>query len=203
MKKITIALLAAFLILSAGNFAFSNQQPTESPTENKVPKQTAKDEAFHTMMQVIAHKRCVNCHPSGDKPRQGEDSHLHQFGVQRGADNHGLPTLKCGTCHQKENNDFSGVPGAPHWHLAPKSMAWEGLNKYEIAAAMLDKSKNGNKTIQEIEKHLTEDLLVLWAFEPGINHNGIAREKPPVSKADYIKAVKAWVAEGAVIPNEK
>ena len=152
------------------------------------------------MMEVVAHKRCVNCHPSGDQPRQGEDSHIHRFDVQRGSDGHGVAALTCNTCHQEENNALSGVPGAPHWHLAPRSMGWEGMSRVEIAQAMLDPDRNGGRTLQEIEKHLTEDALVLWVFEPGVNHEGTPREKPPISKEEYIAAVKTWVETGAVIP---
>ncbi len=171
---------------------------SDNPSSNEVT-----EEAFNTMMKVISHKRCVNCHPSGNRPNQGEDSHPHRFDVQRGEDGHGLAALECSTCHQEENNDMSGVPGAPHWHLAPRSMGWEGLNKFEIAEAMLDKSKNGGRSVQEIEKHLTEDALVLWVFEPGVNNEGIEREKPPVSKAEFISAVKTWVKSGANIPTQK
>lgn len=159
-------------------------------------------EAFNTMMQVVTHKRCINCHPSGDRPRQGEDSHLHYFNVQRGSDGHGVAALTCGSCHQKKNNSSSGVPGAPHWHLAPLSMAWEGLSKVQIAKMMIDQTSNGNRSLKDIEKHMTEDDLVLWAFEPGVNHEGVAREKPPVSKEIYIRAVKEWIASGAKIPEE-
>lgn len=155
---------------------------------------------FETMMDVVTHKRCMNCHPSGDKPRQGEDSHLHNFNVQRGPDNHGVAALQCSTCHQRANNDYSGVPGAPHWGLAPKSMAWEGLSRPEIARLMLDPTRNGGKSLDEIVKHMTEDELVLWAFEPGVDNEGKPREKPPVSEAEFIAAVKAWADGGAVIP---
>lgn len=160
------------------------------------------EEAFDKMMQVVTHKRCMNCHPSGDQPRQSEDSHLHRFGVQRGPEGFGVAALNCGTCHQEENNNFAGVPGAPHWHLAPRSMGWEGLNRVEIARAMLDRSKNGNRSVSEIEQHLTVDPLVLWVFEPGVNHAGTPREKPPVSKEEYIAAVKTWVQSGAAIPEK-
>ena len=81
-------------------------------------------------------------------------------------------------------------------------MGWEGLSNREIAQAMLDRSKNGGRSGEEIEKHLTEDPLVLWVFEPGVDHEGVAREKPPISKEAYIEAVKTWVAAGAVIPTE-
>ncbi|GLR15623.1 hypothetical protein [Portibacter lacus] len=159
-------------------------------------------EAFGTMMEVVMHKRCMNCHPKGDQPRQGEDSHLHYFGVQRGEDGHGIAALKCETCHQKENNLNSGVPGAPHWHLAPRSMAWEGLSRTEVASVFMNPETNGGKSPEEIEKHMTEDDLVLWAFEPGIGLDGVPREKPPVSKEEFIEAVKIWIANGAKIPSE-
>lgn len=157
---------------------------------------------FETMMDVLTHQRCMNCHPSGDKPRQGEDSHLHNFNVQRGPENHGVTAVQCSTCHQAENNDFSGVPGAPHWGLAPKTMAWEGLSRTEIANVILDPEKNGGRSLEEIVKHMTEDELVLWAFKPGVDNEGNPREKPPVSEADFKAAVKAWADAGAVVPED-
>lgn len=158
--------------------------------------------AFDKMMAVLTHKRCVNCHPAGDRPRQGEDSHYHNFGVRRGEDGHGSPALQCATCHQQENNDYSGVPGAPEWHLAPLKMQWEGLSRVEIARSILDPARNGGRTLEETVHHLTEHELVLWAWEPGMDANGVPREKPPVPKDEYIKAVKEWAAAGAPIPEE-
>jgi hypothetical protein len=177
-----------------------NQALTE-PAPPQVPAVAGSD-PFDQMMQVISHRRCVNCHPAGDRPHQGEDSHVHYFEVQRGEAGHGLPALACASCHQSENNEVAGVPGAPHWHLAPRSMGWEGLSRTEIARAMVDPARNGGRSLDEIVEHLTQDSLVLWAFEPGVNHEGIPREKPPVSKADYIAAVKQWVEDGAHIPEE-
>ncbi len=161
-----------------------------------------EDTPFDKMMTVLTHKRCINCHPAGDQPLQGEDSHIHNFGVERGPDNHGVAALRCESCHQHENNNLSGVPGAPEWSLAPRSMAWEGLSRTEIAKSMLDKENNGGRTLEEVVEHLTEHELVLWAWEPGIDANGDPREKPPVPKEEYIEAVKAWAANGAIIPNE-
>lgn len=156
--------------------------------------------AFHTMMDVLTHKRCVNCHPNDNVPKQGEDSHAHRFDITR---SNAVGATNCNTCHQSSNNNYSGVPGAPEWALAPQSMAWEGLNRYEIARVMMDKSKNGNRTVNDLMHHLTEHELVLWAWDPGIDAEGNARELPPVSKEDYIKAVKKWVDAGAIIPEEK
>lgn len=173
------------------------------PISDEAPplsKTITPEEAFDKMMKVLMHKRCVNCHPAGDQPRQGEDSHLHYFGVQRGPDNHGLAALKCQSCHQSENNNRSGVPGAPEWSVAPKSMYWEGLSRVEIARSMMDPTKNGGRNLDELVHHLTEHELVLWAWEPGIDASGESREKPPVPVDEYVEAVKTWAEAGAPIP---
>ena len=164
------------------------------------PKEPKND--FDKMMSVLTHKRCVNCHPNDGVPKQGEDSHPHFFGILRGASGTGFVATKCNTCHQAENNAFSGVPGAPKWSLAPDSMRWEGLSRVEIAKSMLDPKRNGNRNHEQVMHHLTEHELVLWAWEPGVDANGNERESPPVPKDEYIKAVKSWFENGAVIPSK-
>ncbi|MEM1215157.1 MAG: hypothetical protein AAGJ82_05710 [Bacteroidota bacterium] len=199
--KFTFVLLAIIVItLGASDWADAQADPTApAPVPATAP---VGDQPFDKMMAVLTHKRCVNCHPAGDRPLQGEDSHIHNFNVQRGPDNHGVAALQCKACHQTENNPYSGVPGAPEWHLAPLSMRWEGLTRVEIAKSMLDPERNGGRSLAETVKHLTEHELVLWAWEPGVDANGKPRELPPVSKKDYIQAVKDWAAAGAVIPAE-
>ena len=200
-------LLAGFglvftVVAMTNNFGptkWTSADPDHSPSNTNA---ATADEPFDKMMAVLTHKRCVNCHPAGDRPHQGEDSHVHHFGVMRGADNHGVAALRCESCHGHENNEYSGVPGAPEWSLAPLSMAWEGLTRVEIAQSMLNRANNGNRSLEEIVKHLTEHELVLWAWEPGVDASGQPRELPPVSKEEYIEAVKAWAAAGAVIPAE-
>jgi len=198
-----------FILLLIAGFTFgftalaeedaSEEEATASLT---AAAEEAEETPFDVMMKVLTHKRCVNCHPADDHPRQGEDMHVHNFGVQRGEGNHGIAALKCETCHHEENNDFSGVPGAPEWSLAPLKMRWLGLSRTEIAKSILNKENNGGRSLEEIVKHLTEHELVLWAWEPGIDADGNPREKPPVPVDEYIAAVKAWAAAGAVIPEE-
>jgi len=198
MKSAIFFLFTFSLCLVGMSFEASNTFSTKEVVETE--EKPSSEKPFDVMMKVLTHQRCVNCHPSGDRPRQGDERRVHNFNIQRGVTGHGMTNAKCSTCHQAENNNYSGVPGAPHWHLAPKSMAWEGLNRVEIAQSILDTSKNGGRSIEEIEKHLLEDPLVLWAFDPGLTNEGVPREKPPVSKEVYFEAVKQWVADGAVIP---
>lgn len=202
MKKRNLSLALFACLLTIVTVFIANTNAMEA--DNTIAEATfeAEDDPFTTMMQVLTHKRCVNCHPAGDRPHQGEDSHVHNFDVQRGPDNHGMVALRCESCHQEENNDYSGVPGAPEWSLAPLSMAWEGLSRVEIARSMLDQEKNGGRDLEAIVHHLTEHPLVLWAWEPGIDAEGEPREPPPVLKEEYIQAVKEWAEAGAVIPKK-
>lgn len=205
MKLLSLTALAFFLTyVSVAPASEEKNNPEEATSiTSSAPYAVEESEiAFHKMMDVLTHQRCVNCHPAGDAPLQGDDQHTHYFGVLRGEDNHGTAALKCQSCHQAQNNTISGAPGAPEWSLAPRSMAWEGKTRFEIAASMMDRATNGNRSADDIMHHLTEHELVLWAWEPGVDADGSPREAPPVPKEEYIEAVKTWIAAGAVIPNE-
>lgn len=78
--------------------------------------------AFESIIPVLRHPRCMNCHSTGDFPRQGDDSHRHPMNVPRGPEGDGVAALKCSTCHQDHNVEgMHTPPGSPDWHLpAPK-----------------------------------------------------------------------------------
>jgi hypothetical protein len=184
--------------------AFANT-PTvfEYKLQDNQPSQTNKsEESYNMMMDVLTHQRCMNCHPNDNIPKQGNDRHPHYFGMARGEDDKGFQATNCNTCHNSENNRYSGVPGAPHWSLAPARMGWEGLTRSQIAERLLDKNANGQRSFDELVKHMTEDDLVLWAWTPGIDANGQEREIPPVSKEEFKNAVEYWFDNGAVIPTK-
>ncbi len=197
MKKVFIIPLLLAVILSLGWVNRYHKANESAQASKQTPPSEESLLVFNTMMDVLTHQRCMNCHPSDNVPKQGLDSHDHNFGIARV--NAGNAT-NCNTCHQSENNSYSGVPGAPEWGLAPHKMRWEGLSRIEIAQSMMNPENNGNRTPDDIMHHLTEHELVLWAWEPGLDAAGNPREKPPVAKEDYIAAVKKWISLGAVIP---
>lgn len=210
MKRTNLLYFTIMLFIMAVSIGFSFSDNENFKSDNEITKKADDDltdrekslQGFDKMMQVLTHKRCVNCHPAGDRPHQGEDSHVHNFNVQRGDANFGTSAFNCNTCHHEENNDFAGIPGAPEWSLAPKRMAWEGLSRVEIARSMMDPKINGGRDLEHTVEHLTEHALVLWAWEPGVDNEGNPREKPPVPKEEYIAAVKKWAEHGAVIPEK-
>src|SRR2546427_7960674 len=66
--------------------------------------------AFLDVYKVLMHPRCLNCHPSGDQPLQGDDSHVHVQNVKRGLDGKGKYALKCANCHQDTNLAGANMP---------------------------------------------------------------------------------------------
>jgi hypothetical protein len=155
---------------------------------------------FMQMHQVLIHPRCLNCHPKGDSPRQGDRARLHVPPMARGPHDNGPAGMHCDTCHQRANFAASGVPGAPAWHLAPLAMAWEDRTPGEICRQMLDRRRNGNKSLAQIVEHLTEDELVAWGWNPGIDVTGRARQPVPIAKPEFNRIVHAWARSGAACP---
>ncbi len=150
---------------------------------------------FLKIATVLQHPRCLNCHPRGDNPLQGGDNHLHLMKITRGKDDKGAVAARCYACHRDENNDVSGVPGAPHWQLAPVSMSWQGLSPGELCAVLKNPQLNGNRGLAELVKHMDEDKLVQWGWNPGKG-----REPVPIPHAEFVSLLKEWVALGGACP---
>jgi len=151
---------------------------------------------FTELGKVLTHPRCLNCHPAGDRPRQGDMARLHQPPVERGADGFGLPAMRCPICHLQANFDPAGVPGNPIWHLAPREMAWEGKTLGEICAQLKDPARNGNRSVDALIEHIGEDHLVGWAWAPGYG-----RQPAPGTQKQAGALVEAWMKTGAECPN--
>ena len=150
---------------------------------------------FNEAGKVITHPRCVNCHPAGDRPLQGEDGHIHVPGVQRGDGGIGVAGLRCTTCHQEANYEPAGVPGHPLWHLAPIEMAWQGKSLGEICAQIKDPERNGGKSMAELVEHMAEDSLVGWGWHPGSD-----RVPAPGTQEQFGRLIAAWAVSGAHCP---
>jgi hypothetical protein len=150
---------------------------------------------FEEAGKVIQHPRCVNCHPAGDRPLQGDDGHPHVPWARRGAADFGVAGMTCNTCHQQHNVDHAGVPGNPAWHLAPIEMAWQGRALGEICAQIKDPERNGGKTLAELHEHMAEDELVGWGWAPGAG-----RTPAPGTQETFGQLIQAWIESGAVCP---
>jgi hypothetical protein len=53
---------------------------------------------FAEAAKVITSPRCMNCHPAGDNPSQGDNEHVHRPAAFRGEAGVGVPGLPCAAC---------------------------------------------------------------------------------------------------------
>lgn len=157
--------------------------------------------AFATIEKVFQHPRCANCHIPGDQPLQFDQQTPHAMGVVRGPDGKGAAGLPCSTCHGEKNLPASyganAPPGAPHWQLPPPDhkMAWIGLPAPQLCEMIKDKKRNGNRDFAALHKHVSEDKLVLWGWDPG---NG--RAPVPVPHDEFVRQFKLWADAGGPCP---
>jgi hypothetical protein len=189
------ALLAAMIPAQASN---AHAEGLASPQSfDAIGDTSARSTAlFSEAVKVLQHPRCMNCHPAGDRPRQGDTRRLHQPPVARGDDGFGLPAMRCQICHQAANFDPGRVPGDPGWHLAPREMGWEGKTVAQICEQIKDPARNGGRSLDDIVHHVGDDHLVGWAWAPGAG-----RQPAPGTQARAGALLDAWVKTGAVCPN--
>jgi hypothetical protein len=191
-----VTLLMSMLTAYAVSDAPSDRLATPESFDAIGDTATRSAALFAEIGKVLTHPRCVNCHPAGDRPRQGENGRLHQPPVERGADGHGLVAMRCSICHQQANFDPGRVPGDPDWHLAPREMAWEGKTLGEICAQIKDPGRNGGRSLEELAHHIGTDHLVGWAWAPGFG-----RRPAPGTQKEAGALIEAWAKTGAVCPN--
>lgn len=186
MISLPKALLAALLLLLF--LPVLAQQPPVPPTGQQL---------FEPIAAVLQGPRCMNCHMV-KQPYQKDTGIPHAQMVTRGKDGKGAATLQCAACHQNTNSADGKVPGVAKWHLAPVSMAWEGLTKARLCQALKDPAKNGGrKSMEEVIEHMRHDPLVLWAWNPGAG-----RSTPVLAHKDFVAKLEAWAAAGGPCPGD-
>jgi hypothetical protein len=204
MKRLVAWTLLVVAITLGGWAAFSKETAVGAVPGSTGKAASPKDDAaasraaFLEAYKVLMHPRCMNCHPSGDAPLQGDDSRPHAQNVKRGPDGKGKYALKCANCHQYANLPGPNMPpGNPNWHLPPPEMpmVFQGKTPGELARQLKDPKRNGNKTLDQLLHHLTEDRLVLGGWDPGDG-----RTKPPLTFDEFTRKIREWIEKGAAEP---
>ena len=202
-KSSFILLIILLVVVFASSFkkdAGNNGNCTVGAGFEKANDSVLSKKAFLAAYKVLMSPRCMNCHPSGDVPLQGEDSRLHTQNVKRGADGKGIYAAKCTNCHMDKNTPGLNMPpGNPNWHLPPANMkmVFQGRTPRQLAAQLLNPKTNGNKTKAQLIKHVTSDGLVLAGWNPDDG-----RKLPPLSHAAFAKQFKLWIDTGAYLPEK-
>lgn len=145
---------------------------------------------------VITFHRCVNCHNPGDSPTQGDDRHIHVPPVNR-------QTTDCRQCHGETNGPSPGTPpGAPgHWRMPPPALAFAGKSAAQICRQIKDPAQNGGRTLEEVRKHVREDNIIRWAWDPGPGRTPAPFSWDGIAFAGN-GAFNVWYRAGAACPDE-
>jgi hypothetical protein len=195
IKKLAVlaALLSGIMLM---NSAFRSVPKDDAAARDSV----ASVNAFMKVYSVLMSPRCMNCHPAGDVPLQGDNSQLHTMAPKRGVDGKGVYAMKCTNCHQPAN--IPGVhtpPGNTKWRLPPADMkmVFQGRTPNQLAKQLINPSKNGHKDMKMLIEHADDDL-VMGGWDPGDG-----RTLPPLSHAEFKEAWITWLTKGAYAPPAK
>ena len=153
--------------------------------------------AFMKVYTVLMSPRCMNCHPAGDAPLQGDDNHVHTMNVVRGPDGKGLYAAKCSNCHQPANTPgLHTPPGNPKWQLPPSDMkmVFEGRSPRQLALQIMNYNLNGHKTKTQLIEHVRDTLIkAAWNMGEG-------RVPPPMTYTAFVAAWDSWLNKGGYAP---
>jgi len=192
MRKIIV--IAGLLSVIVGVSSAFRYVPKYSPV-NADSVESVK--AFMQVYSVLMSPRCVNCHPSGDVPLQGDESRLHNMSPKRGIDGKGINAMKCANCHQAATvPGLHMPPGNPNWHLPPAhmKMIFQGRTPNQLARQLMDPTQNGYKSKEQLIAHASDPLLTT-GWNPGEG-----RSLPPLSYDEFKKAWTTWINKGAYAP---
>jgi hypothetical protein len=162
------------------------------------PDANASREAFLQVYKVFTSPRCQNCHPPGDAPLQGDDSHVHLQNVKRGKDGQGVYGMRCKTCHQTANVPGEHMPpGNSKWLLPSPDhkMVFVERSPAQLCRQLNDVKETGGRSLRQLLEHVSSDALVGWAWDPGTG-----RTPPPLSRPETVAQMKIWIAGGGACP---
>jgi hypothetical protein len=194
-SRVSFITFAVTLILAATAVAMSSTGAARAEPPS-ADDQAASLAAWDQIAAVLQHPRCLNCHQL-NSPLQGDSRRVHIPRVVRGPDDQGVGAMRCRNCHNNMgNNPTSGTPGGLDWQLAPVSMLWQGLSSGDLCRAVKDPKHNGNRDGAALIRHMEDEPLVLYGWNPGKG-----REPVPIPHEKVVEYMKIWVAGGMACPN--
>ncbi len=74
-------------------------------------------------------------------------------------------------------------------------MGWEGLAHGPLCRALKDPQRNGRRDVRALIRHLGEDPLVSYGWDPG------GRRTPvPIPRETVVKLMEVWTQAGSPCP---
>ena len=199
LKTITVlAVVLSVIVITTSSYKSKDNIISDDAIYNSINADSVESaQAFLQVYTVLMSPRCMNCHPSGNRPLQGDDSHIHTMNVQRGKDGTGLYAMKCSNCHQPQNTPgLHTPPGNPKWQLPPADMkmVFQGRSAHDLALQIMDYNRNGHKNKEQLLEHARDTLV-----KEGWNMGG-DRKPPPMQYDNFVKVWDTWINKGGYAP---
>ena len=151
---------------------------------------------FTELGKVLTHPRCVNCHPAGDRPRQG-DARPAAPAAGRARAGRASAASRCAarSATRRRTSTPAACPAIPNG--ISRRARWRGRARRfaEICEQIKDPARNGNRKPEDLIHHIGDDTLVGWAWAPGYG-----RQPAPGTQKIAGALVEAWVKTGAACP---
>ncbi len=203
-KKYLIGTVWVIGVLQGLNLAFLNTSGKRDRIFSDPKIVAAAEEAkaiaaFNAVADVFTHPRCKNCHAAGEGPTQGDEGRPHDMKVVRGATGRGAGGTRCNNCHQLTNGvGEKAAPGSPDWRMPPPETPMIFANKTpkEICNQIKDPAQNGNRTLEDLIRHVKEDPRIQWSWNPGSK-----RTPAPRTHQEFIDKITEWINQGAACPD--
>jgi hypothetical protein len=110
-RQLPLALLAGLAVFPAEVAAQRGTDLKAPSAFSDIADRAARSRAlFNEAAKVITSPRCMNCHPAGDQPHQGDDRHIHRPLAIRGEANNGVPGQDCAACRSWCSNSSTPPP---------------------------------------------------------------------------------------------
>jgi hypothetical protein len=198
LRSVVVMTLIISAMITMVAFRNGNDRPAYNRKSSIVNKDSVESvKAFMKVYAVLMSPRCMNCHPAGDAPLQGDDNHIHTMNVVRGQDGKGMYAAKCSNCHQPTNTPgLHTPPGNPKWQLPPADMkmVFQGKSARQLALQIMNYNMNGHKNKEQLIEHV-RDTLVKAAW-----NMGEGRKPPPMTYTAFVNVWDTWVKKGGYAP---
>lgn len=199
-KTIIVLTLIFSMIVMTSAINYKNDFHGSDAANDAIKKDSVESvKAFMKVYKVLMSPRCMNCHPAGDAPLQGDDNHIHTMNVVRGPDGTGLYAAKCSNCHQPTNaSGLHTPPGNPKWQLPPANMkmVFQGRTPRQLALQIMNYNQNGHKNRDQLLAH-ARDTLVKSAW-----NMGEGRTLPPMDYSAFVSVWDTWIKKGGYAPKQ-
>jgi hypothetical protein len=134
-RQLPLALLAGLATFPAEAVAQQGANLKTPSAFSDIADRAARSRAlFNEAATVITSPRCMNCHPAGDQPHQGDDRHVHRPLALRGEANNGVPGQHCAACHTDHNFSLSVGAASYRRHAWISSIATQSSTLSGITA---------------------------------------------------------------------